>query len=154
MTVFYTPLPFQKIKVSIISKLHVTQTDLSIVQKMNLSQSWTQPTAVAPKQRPRQCSNAYFSFLIHTIKGVEPKYHIYRANIRLFLAIHRTFLSPTDKTDKSIPIMDPTNNHSSTPTKNKRILHSLHVLPITYYEMMEPKDHIYRPNIRVDVAIT
>jgi hypothetical protein len=78
-------------------------------------------------------------------------YHIYRANIRLVLpAITQNFL---ESKDESSPIMDPT-KHSSTPTKNKRILHSLHVLPNAYYEMMEPKNHVYWSNVRLDVAIT
>jgi hypothetical protein len=45
-TVFYTPpLPFQKIKLSTISKLHITQTGLSLVQT-NRRSTPTKPKAV------------------------------------------------------------------------------------------------------------
>jgi hypothetical protein len=42
--------------------------ELSIFQKLDLDKYWTGPTAISPQPRPRQYSNIYISFLIHTMK--------------------------------------------------------------------------------------
>jgi hypothetical protein len=45
-------------------------------------------------------------------------------------------------------------NRSSTPTKTQIVFQHLYVLPNTYYERMEPKNYVCRPNIRLVLVIT
>jgi hypothetical protein len=49
--------------------------------------------------------------------------------------------------------MDPTNS-SITLTKTHTMLQSVHAIANTYYYRMEPKNYVYRLNIRLVLAIT
>ena len=42
---------------------------------------------------------------------------------------------------------------SNTPTKTKNVIQRLHVLPHTYYYIMESSNHVYRPDISPVLAI-
>jgi hypothetical protein len=50
----------------------------------------------------------------------------------------------------SCQIMDRTNP----PTKTQTVLQHISVVPNTYYDRMEPKKYVYRPNINLVLAIT
>jgi hypothetical protein len=50
--------------------------------------------------------------------------------------------------------MVPANSSIALLTKTHTILQSLHVLPNTYHYRMEPKNYVYRPNIRLVLVIT
>jgi hypothetical protein len=61
--------------------------EISIVQKLDLVNSWTKHAAIAPQPRPIPYSNIYMFFLIHTMKGCNKKKYIYLPNINLVPAI-------------------------------------------------------------------
>jgi hypothetical protein len=140
--------------------------ELSTVQNMDLVKRWTKPTSVAPQPWPRLYSNIYLCFQMHTLKGrnqrntsigqTSTQFWPNQRNTSIgqtstvFWPLHGTLYSPKYGSSQ---MMDRT-NYSSTPTRPKTVLQHLSVLPNAYFERMEPKKCIYRPNINPVLAIS
>ena len=88
-------------------------------------------------------------FQIHTTTGCNQRITFTDPTSGQFWSLHRKFYSLKDGWSQ---IKDPTNG-SSTPTKANTMLQSVHVLPNTYFYRMEPKNYVYRPNIRLVLVI-
>jgi hypothetical protein len=112
---------------------------------------WTQPQkAVASQPRLRPCYKVYMFYLIPSPKGWNPQQTMSSKQILGWLRpAHRQFYSYIKKSSEIID----TTNSNSIPTKTQTVLHSLYVVPITYYYGMESTaDNVYQTNIGLVLA--